>query len=154
MAEFSIQIRGMDQIRRAMRTSPKVIVPILQKAVIASGAVLAKHSLKGDPIPYKTGLLLSSFRYSTGSLIGRWFPTARYAVFVHEGTRPHIIRARNKRVLANVKEGKIFGRTVRHPGTKPNRFMLRLKDKSERDINRLFGQALEVMARDIAFAAR
>ncbi len=154
MAEFSIQIRGMDQIRRAMRTSPKIVVPILQKAVMASGAILAKHSLKGDPIPYKTGLLLSSFRYSTGPLIGRWFPTARYAVFVHEGTRPHQITARRKKVLANVKDGLIFGRSVRHPGTKPNPFMLRLKDKSERDINRLFGQALEIMARDIAFAAR
>lgn len=144
----------MDQIRRAMRSSPRVIVPVLQRTVLASGAVLAKNTLKGDPIPYKTGLLLSSFRYSTGSLIGRWFPTAKYAVFVHEGTRPHTITARRRRVLANVKEGLIFGRSVRHPGTKPNPFMLKIRDKSERDINRLFGQALELMARDIAFAAR
>lgn len=154
MAEFSIQIRGMDQIRRAMRSAPKVVVPIMQRAIIASGAVMAKHTLKGDPVPYKTGLLLSSFRYSAGPLIGRWFPTARYAIYVHEGTRPHEIRIRRKRVLANVKEGKIFGTRVRHPGTQPNKFMLKIRDKSEREINRLFGQAIEKMAGDIAFAAR
>lgn len=154
MAEFSIEIRGLDQIRRAMRNSPRLVVPILQKAIIASGAVLAKHTLKNDPVPYKTGALLASFRYSTGPLIGRWFPSSRYAVFVHEGTQPHDIQVRRRRVLANVREGQIFGTRVHHPGTPATHFMSRIKDKSERDINDLFGQALEQMAGDMAFAMR
>ncbi len=48
-----------------------------------------------------------------------------YALFHHEGTRPHPIVARRARVLAF--EGRdgttVFRRRVNHPGTKPNRFL-------------------------------
>lgn len=46
-----------------------------------------------------------------------------YAVFVELGTRAHIIRAKNARVLANRRTGQVFGPVVNHPGTKPNPFM-------------------------------
>lgn len=49
-----------------------------------------------------------------------------YALFVHEGTRAHIIRPRNKKVLAWTTRGSSeasYARQVRHPGTKPQRWL-------------------------------
>ena len=49
---------------------------------------------------------------------------AEYAVYVHEGTRPHVIRPRNKQVLAfNGREGRVFAREVHHPGTRARPFL-------------------------------
>lgn len=43
--------------------------------------------------------------------------------YVLYGTKAHIIKAKNKKVLANKKKGIIFGKSVMHPGTRPNPFM-------------------------------
>lgn len=43
----------------------------------------------------------------------------------HEGTRPHIIRARNAKALRYVgRDGNVvFAKSVNHPGTRPNRYL-------------------------------
>jgi hypothetical protein len=52
-----------------------------------------------------------------------------YAYYVHEGTPPHTIQAKNAGVLAFFWEngpdgpGTYFFREVHHPGTAPNRFL-------------------------------
>lgn len=50
-----------------------------------------------------------------------------YALFVHEGTRPHTIEARNASFLVFVgRDGNlVFTKRVNHPGNKPNRFLIR-----------------------------
>jgi hypothetical protein len=48
-----------------------------------------------------------------------------YAVWHHEGTDPHVIRARNAKVLSWVSGGeRRYATSVQHPGTRPNRFLL------------------------------
>lgn len=51
-----------------------------------------------------------------------------YAIFVHEGTKPHIIRPKNKKGLANKKTGAFFGKEVHHPGTKANPYLKKAVD--------------------------
>lgn len=47
-----------------------------------------------------------------------------YSLFVHEGTAPHQIVARNAQALRFEIGGQvIFVQSVNHPGTKPNRFL-------------------------------
>lgn len=47
-----------------------------------------------------------------------------YSLYVHEGTRPHEIRARDGGVLAfQIGDETVFATSVQHPGTKPNRFL-------------------------------
>lgn len=50
-----------------------------------------------------------------------------YAIYVHEGTKPHIIRARNANVLAFYwpakGTGMFFFKSVNHPGYKGNKFL-------------------------------
>jgi hypothetical protein len=48
----------------------------------------------------------------------------RYALAHHEGTRPHIITPNRTEVLRFSSRGRIvYARAVRHPGTKPNKFL-------------------------------
>ena len=48
----------------------------------------------------------------------------KYAKFVHNGTRPYIIKPKNKKALANKKAGLFFGKKVKHPGIKANPYLL------------------------------
>jgi hypothetical protein len=50
---------------------------------------------------------------------------APHALIHHEGTRPHVITARNAPFLVFPSKtgGLVFARSVNHPGTKPNRFL-------------------------------
>lgn len=150
MADFKVEIRGLDELRRALKDYPRISEPILQRAIAGSQAVLAKNTLKDNPVPWKTGNLLESFRFATGKLQARWFPTARYAVFVHEGTKPHDIMPVNKRVLADRKMGIIYGMLVHHPGTKANRFMPKIIQKAQPEIDKLFIRALDLINAQIA----
>lgn len=52
------------------------------------------------------------------------FARARHARFVHDGTRPHVIRPRNARALRFEVGGRIvFAQRVNHPGYKGNPFL-------------------------------
>lgn len=149
MAEIEVQIHGLKELRQAFRDYPKISEPVLQKAIVASQFVFQKHNLKDDPTPWRTGNLLQSFRFNFGRLTARYFPTARYSIYVHQGTRPHVIRPRNR--LALYWEGAQHPvRMVRHPGTQPNRFMPAIVQRSVGDLNKLFREALDLVNKEIA----
>lgn len=48
----------------------------------------------------------------------------KYAKFVHFGTKPYVIKPKNKKALANKKAGIIFGKKVNHPGIKANPYLI------------------------------
>lgn len=174
MADFIVRIENLPELRRAFREYPKIAGPILQKALLATQFVFQKNTLKDDPVPWRTGNLLQSFRFRAGAGQARWFPTARYAPFVEFGTAPHTIVPVNARALAWDKGGggryvtaasgrqyfratpgtTIFAMRVNHPGTRPKPFMKRIVEKSAGEINRLFGQAGDLITKEIARQTR
>lgn len=49
-----------------------------------------------------------------------------YAPYVHDGTRPHRIRPRNRQALRfNVGGQVVFAKVVNHPGTRARPFLVR-----------------------------
>jgi len=50
-------------------------------------------------------------------------PTAKYGIYVQNGTPAHVINSTGPWPLRNRATGAVFGRTVHHPGTKPNPFI-------------------------------
>ena len=47
-----------------------------------------------------------------------------YAYYHHEGTKPHLIHARDGGILRFSSRGRVvYSRVVMHPGTKPNRYL-------------------------------
>jgi hypothetical protein len=56
---------------------------------------------------------------------------AKYASAVHDGSPPHIIRARRKRALRFEVDGKVvFARSVRHPGTRGRPWLLEAAERT------------------------
>jgi hypothetical protein len=79
----------------------------------------------------RTGRLLQSIRLEEGrSATGPWVqvvagrPGINYTMFEHDGTAPHVIRARRKKALRFVLNGQVTFRTkVNHPGTTGTLFL-------------------------------
>lgn len=105
------------------------------------GPVLRDLSIRGSRVQggarrlvrVRTGKLLSTIRKNVGA--NSRFPYveiiaggkgARYAVYEHDGTPAHIIRARRKKSLRFIAGGQIvFRKQVRHPGTRGTFYLTR-----------------------------
>ncbi|UYP17712.1 HK97 gp10 family phage protein [Rhodococcus sp. Z13] len=63
--------------------------------------------------------------------------TANYAAAVHDGTRPHVIRARNGGFLRfpGSDGSPVFRRSVNHPGTRPRPFLRNAAEQVMRSEN-------------------
>lgn len=81
--------------------------------------------------PVRTGnlraLIGMKMRVTRTLVIGEVFSKARYSHYVHDATRPHIIRARRRRALRfEIEPGVVvFRRMVMHPGTRGVPFLRR-----------------------------
>lgn len=86
-------------------------------------------SLAQRQVGVRTHALKRSIKYlitnsSNGELLVRVGSDNKIARIHHDGTKPHIIKPRYKKALRFQQHGKIvFASVVRHPGTKPNRFL-------------------------------
>ena|SRR3990167_3924947 len=145
----SIQIKGLDKLIKNFKGSPLLLKKEIGKTVRDSELMLQRTSKK--EVPVQTGNLQKSI-----SILSRVNPfsggitaKAKYASAVEYGSRPHIIKARSAKVLANKKTGQVFGRTVRHPGTKANPFMHRTADKEKGSILKKFELALDNIAKGL-----
>ena len=164
--DFTITIQNLDGIVQSLQRSPAITAPRIADAINKALAILAKN---GDdstfqfktPRELRTGYLQATWgspgnglKLATpGDLSGKIWTNAGYAIYVHQGTAPHLIIVRTKKVLANTKTGQVFGKTVHHPGTAPNPFIPRIIAKSQTDINTAFATAVDYIARDIANAS-
>lgn len=81
--------------------------------------------------PARTGALRNSIQPEPTTLAGDTIrggvrAAAEYGIFVHEGTRPHPIVAVRAQALRFVMNGQVvYAKSVKHPGTRPDRFFLR-----------------------------
>lgn len=148
MAEFAIKIQGMDRIAKQFSQAPKTVEPILQKAIVGTQFILQKHNLKGDPTPWRTGNLLQLFRFQTGRLFARYFPTAKYALSVNDGTGPFEIKPKNKKAL--YWQGASHPvKKVKHPGLKGQHYMEKIRDKAQSDIDTFMLEAAEMIGQEL-----
>lgn len=149
--DFSVKIQGADRLVENLKRWPSVAAPILRRALSASQAVLAKHTVKGT-VPWRTGFLTQSFRAELSDAVLKWFPTASYAPYVEFGTKAHTILPSEKKALYwPGAEHPV--RSVRHPGTKPNQFMERIIEQSQPEIDNVFVAALAQIAERTAATA-
>jgi len=148
--DFSVQIQGLDQLTARLAQAPSIAAPILQRALSASQAILAKYTVKGI-VPWRTGFLAQTFQAQLTTGMLRWFPTASYAPYVEFGTKPHVILPKNAKALFWPGAEHPVA-SVNHPGTKPNPFMERIVAASQPEIDTMFGTALSQIVAAIAAA--
>ncbi len=84
---ITIEIKNLDKVQRMIMRYPEVSVRNFNEAIRRSLISIQRDAMK--LAPRDTGKLKSSWDLQVGFLRGTLEPTANYAVFVHEGTRPH-----------------------------------------------------------------
>lgn len=84
MSDLTVKIEGVDELKRAFRKSPQITSDFLNKAIQKAIFVLQGAAVPITPIDQ--GHLRGSFRPTFKNLEGVLANTAKYAIFVHEGT--------------------------------------------------------------------
>jgi len=119
-------------------------------------ATTRMHFLAVNRAPVKTGNLRRMIRMLIlgKGLTGDVISQANYSKDVEEGTKPHVITVKNKKVLAgpaskappgweNISgDYAIYGTKVKHPGTKAQPFMMPSFMAAMRKLYRLIEKAL------------
>jgi HK97 gp10 family phage protein len=150
MPVYTIEIQGLEKIKNAFKRSPKKIVLELGRAIKNSVNII--RPLMRKETPRASGLLSRSIYARVSGLEGAVGPNldvTPYAIYVHEGTRPHEIRPVTKKAL--YWKGALHPvKRVLHPGTKPNPFVERTAENSREIVNMIFARALENINIDLA----
>jgi hypothetical protein len=147
MTKIIVKIEGLDDFAAGVKRAPQETVKQLSLAVQKSLLNIQNQAIKEAPANKQVSLgarLKASFRSRMMTkLSGQVYSISPYSAAVHEGTRPHIIRVVNKRILANKRTGQFFGKIVNHPGTQPNPYFLRAIERASKKIEENFDKALE-----------
>lgn len=123
MSELRVDPAELQQLFRSRNG------PVYQEINRLTNAVKRSAQAVGN-VPVKGGRLKESMameiRTEGAGLVGVVGTNTSYAVYVHEGTRPHRIQARKAKTLQFKIGSQTFYRTaVNHPGTKGNPWLLR-----------------------------
>jgi HK97 gp10 family phage protein len=143
--EISIKIVDIDQLRKAFKRAPALATIEYARALERSARKIEYDAKKNAPVNKQAngGTLrqsISSRMQGTASAIVE--ARAKYAAFVDQGTSPHVIEVRNKKVLANRRTGQFFGKRVNHPGTRKQPFFTDAVHGNEGFMNNEFRSAL------------
>jgi HK97 gp10 family phage protein len=119
-----------------------------KQAEIKKEVARTTYAIEGEAklnAPVDRGLLRNRITSTirNNEITGRVEVKSNYGVFVHEGTKPHLIQPRNKKILAwsprkfsakgrKIKTNIIFAKLVNHPGTKANPFLRKAVDKENK----------------------
>lgn len=144
-------VSGLGSIHRAHEH----LLARTEEAVRRSEERAGWHALEqiqtNAPFKRRTGNLQDSAGFKlikVGGRILRVFDKAKYANAIEYGSRPHIIRAKNKQFLRFKGSGGqwVFRRLVHHPGNKPYKFLW----KATWSAHRVLGEVLEHEMESIA----
>lgn len=141
-------MQDLDNIKKAFDIAPAKMTKELNKAVKIIIDKIDNKSKREAPTNKQGGggnLKQSIERRMTGIASGIVEVKSKYGVYVHEGTRPHIIRytkpGRGGLYDKRTKTG--FGRVVNHPGTIANPFMKRAIDAQQSFIDAQLKKAVD-----------
>lgn len=143
---FDIEIIGLEALEEAFPRAYGRLVEETRRAIVHTAQVTTRAVKQAAP--RRTGDLIDSVKpkYSqrangAGAVIDVGAP---YAEFVVEGTRPHIIEAKNARALRFQRGGQtVFAKSVQHPGTKPNDFLEGPANQAEGQLERELERAAD-----------
>lgn len=85
MPQVTVRIENIGEIRSAFQKAPVKTTRALNNAIRISALEIERSSKINSPVD--TGYLRASHRSTFRTLYGEVMPTAKYAIYVHEGTR-------------------------------------------------------------------
>ena len=121
---ITVNVSGTEAVRAKLAQLGDVLG---RQALAATAVEVEEYVAQQAGVHNKTGALVRSvFKAKTadGWLIGHDLQHAPHALFVHWGTRPHVIRPKNKKALRWASGGKFFfAKQVNHPGNAPDKWL-------------------------------
>ena len=136
MIDIKVEVSGLDIKAFGLE---KPIEELVKKT-----ADFAEKTMK-EKAPKRTGRLRGSIHKKVGRLEAEIGPSAPYAIYIEYGTRPHIIRPVRARALRFEVNGEVvFTRLIRHPGTKPQRFIRETVEELQNQISRFASEVFRL----------
>lgn len=152
MPEFSLKIKGLDKFKKVIRKFPEISAKNLQEAIKYSLFDIQREAVPRTPV--SEGRLRSSYRIALRPLMGIIGPTAKYGIFVHEGTRPHWPpfgegTPLNRWAHLHGIEPFLVARAISRKGTKARPFLKEGVKAALPKINHRFEKALENIVKEV-----
>jgi HK97 gp10 family phage protein len=145
MIDVEFKIEGLERLAEGLKKAPVETLNQISIAVQKSAMTIQSNALKEAPVNKQPGggnlrqnIRTSQISKTKAEIVSK----APYSGFVEYGTAPHLIKVKNKQVLANRRMGQVFGKIVHHPGTRPNPYMKRALEKSQAKIAEFFRTAM------------
>lgn len=120
------------RVRLELQTSQVLAVGVSLAAPFVAETTRRAFNRGRVTSPVDKGVMRAShemtMRARRTSVTGRITVRAKYAHFVHDGTRPHVIRPKSKKALKFLWRGKgkvVVLRQVNHPGTRARPWLWR-----------------------------
>ena len=138
--QFDIKVEGLERLQNAFQRAPEIVGREVQQALNLATIKVQGEARKEAPV--KTGNLRRMIVFTVEPFRGIVESKAEYGVYVHEGTKSHIIRPLKKKALY-WKGAPHPVKKVMHPGQKPNPFV-------EKSIDQTTGRLDEFVRRAIS----
>jgi len=117
-----VKVENIKKLQEQLRKYASKSEAKARKAVIKTAYDIHSEAVRHCPVSPHGGRLRSSIAVEVGKGASAVIGTnVKYAKCVEFGTKPHIIRVKNAKVLTDGKT--FFGKEVHHPGTKPQPFL-------------------------------
>ena len=137
---MGIRIKGGDKFKSTLQKIAEEHPQVMDAALDDTADAMSLEAQR--IVPVDTGRLRASINVKREFLVKVIGTNVEYATDVEFGTGPHEIVAKNKKVLADKKKGIIFGKRVKHTGTKPQPYMRPAFENNRRRVAEFFIQNL------------
>lgn len=154
MPNITLKINGLNELIADAKRAGNQMSGLLYQAMVKATTIVQEDAKR-----IKTG----SFKNQTGNLrrsINRRVESAargvistdsKYATYVEEGTRPHVIVPIKNKMLAFKINGKmVFARSVHHPGSRPYPFMRPAMEDNVDQIQGVYDQLAKQVVNTLA----
>lgn len=150
--EIQIKLLNAKALAAAFKKAPEIATAEFGRAIRKTAFKIEGDAKRKAPVNKQSGggnlrQLISSRMQGTKSAIVE--SKASYSSYVDQGTRPHIIRAVNSKVLANKRTGQFFGKVVHHPGTRKQPFFTDAVEGNQNFFNNEMNTALQTVLNSI-----
>ena len=133
-----IEIHWADEVTKKLSKLWKEDLKSARDKRLKYSAILLQGEAKKET-PVDNWILRKSIKYAVHNDYAVVYSNLFYAPFVHEWTRPHLIRPVKKKSLFRIDENwGHFAKLVHHPGSKENPFFTRAVDQNKNRILQMF----------------
>ena len=133
-----LEIKWAEEVTEKLRKIWKEDLSKARDKRLKESAILLQWASKKET-PVDNWILRKSIKYAVHNNYAVVYSNLFYAPFVHEWTRPHLIRPVKKKSLFRIDENwGHFAKLVHHPGSKENPFFTRAVDQNKNRILQMF----------------